>query len=178
MRLSWAVARRILGIGDPGHEVGADHHRAPRAARFDLPGADRERGQKARARRADVECAGVQGAELVRHLGRGVRHDLIRGGSGDQHEVDLLGEDPGAPQRRGGGTGRVRDEPLRGVGHAAGVNPRAPHDPFVGHADPGRDLIVADDPLGQAHADRRDRRAGGQDGCDRSVRFSQRHTHS
>ena len=58
----------IVGIGDPRHEVGADHQHALRSASLDLTGADRQRRQEAGARRADVERAGTHRAELVGNL--------------------------------------------------------------------------------------------------------------
>ena len=133
-------------------------------------GTDRERGQEAGARRADVERARADRAELVRDERRRVRHDLVRGGRGDQHEVDLLGRDPGPPERgraRGRGVG---GEPFVRLGDAPRMDPRTADDPLVADADPGGDLGVRDHGLRQARADRRNRGAFGDGRIERLCR--------
>ena len=72
-------------------------------------GADRQRRQEARAGRADVERAGPGRAERVGHQRRGAGHQLVGGGRGDDHQVDVERVDPGAmpaPGARSGWRGR------------------------------------------------------------------------
>ena len=76
-----------------------------RAARLDLRRADRQRRQEARAGGVDVDRAGAGGAQLVRDQRRGVRHQLVAGERGDDHEVELGGGDAGALERLAAGGG-------------------------------------------------------------------------
>ncbi len=145
---------------------------------FDLAGADRERGQKARARGADVERPGPGRAELVGDLRSGVRHHFVGRGGGHQHKIDLADRDGGPLQRRRGRVGRVRDQALIRGGHAACPDPGPADDPLVGDADPRRDLRVRDHRVGKADADRRDRGAEGQDRRDRLAALWRGHGHT
>ncbi len=111
----------IVGIGELVHHVRADHQHGAQVP----VGGDEARGRghgrgKRRARAADVERAGVGGAELVLHHHRRGRRGVVGRVAAEQDQIHVLGTAAGALERLSGGVHRqIRGRPLIGGVEAA-----------------------------------------------------------
>ena len=113
------------------------------------PAAMRRAARKPRAGGADVHRAGALGAQLVGDQRRRVRRDLVLAHRRDEHEVDVVGLEPGVRERAAGGPGGHVAQALARGGAAARLHAGALDDPGVVDAEAAGERGVRHD-LGRA----------------------------
>ena len=113
---------------------------------------DRQRKDEPGADRLHVERGAPLHAEPRLHLGRGRREGVV-GGRGREHDqIEIAAAHAGAAERPlRGADGQIRGQLAVG-GDPALADAGALADPLVGGIEPGGQLVIGDDPLGQIGA--------------------------
>ncbi len=144
----------VVPVGDAREGLGSDQQHLAGAGGDDAVG-QREAVDEPRARRIDVDGPAPE-AEVLLHRGGGAGHCLVRGGGGEDDEVDLGRLDTRSGQRHPTGLGRQ----LRGGAPDPALPDAGPlGDPLVAGVHGGGEVVVGDDLVGQRCAPPGDRHA-------------------
>jgi hypothetical protein len=136
---------RVVEVGDAREQLGADHEHTVGAAGLDLAGGQAQRGEPAGAGGADVDGAGVVGAERVGDDRRRVRRDLVGRHRRHEDEVDVARVHAGVLERTAAGEHGVVGQALARQRAAARLDAGALDDPRVVDADALGDRSVRHD---------------------------------